>query len=461
MQRHQHGAGHPGQLSVELGRTKVPIKYILQLAQGSVVELDALAGEPMDVLVNGYLIAQGEVVVVNDKFGIRLTDVVTPSERCAGSAGAEFRMLSQTLLLVVLFVVLMAMLPLGIKWMQRRTGGIVPWRARIRGDLGRGRGAAAARGHGRSRARRCADLAGAGRHRAEHQLPVHPAGARHEAARCRSPRGCCLRNLPSMERRMSEPRSWSLRLAVLAGALLLLQGAAWWRRPVAQRARRARLPVLIGSAPAAPATRCRSRRCCSSPRCLPARCMLMMTGFTRIVIVLVAAAPGAGHAVGAAEPGGHRAVAVPHLLRDGADARQGLPGRLPALHHQRDQLRPGPQARGETPVRQFMLKQTRQSDFALFARLAKLDPSVTAETAPIKVLVPAFVTSELKSAFQIGFMIFIPFLVIDIVVASVLMSLGMMMLSPVLVALPFKLMLFVLADGWNLLIGSLAASFAT
>lgn len=71
----------PVQLSVELGRTKVPIKYILQLGQGSVVELDALAGEPMDVLVNGYLIAQGEVVVVNDKFGIRLTDIVTPSER--------------------------------------------------------------------------------------------------------------------------------------------------------------------------------------------------------------------------------------------------------------------------------------------------------------------------------------------------------------------------------------------
>ena len=115
--------------------------------------------------------------------------------------------------------------------------------------------------------------------------------------------------------------------------------------------------------------------------------------------------------------------------------------------------------KGETPVRQFMLKQTRQSDFALFAKLARLETSVTAETAPLRVLVPAFVTSELKSAFQIGFMIFIPFLVIDIVVASVLMSLGMMMLSPVLVALPFKLMLFVLADGWNLLIGSLAASF--
>ncbi len=117
--------------------------------------------------------------------------------------------------------------------------------------------------------------------------------------------------------------------------------------------------------------------------------------------------------------------------------------------------------RGEAPMRAFMLKQTRQSDFALFSRLAKLPADATAETAPLRVLVPAFVTSELKSAFQIGFMIFIPFLVIDMVVSSILMSLGMMMLSPVLVALPFKLMLFVLADGWNLLIGSLAASFAT
>ena len=115
--------------------------------------------------------------------------------------------------------------------------------------------------------------------------------------------------------------------------------------------------------------------------------------------------------------------------------------------------------KGEAPMREFMLKQTRQSDLALFAKLAKLDANTKGETAPMRVLVPAFVTSELKSAFQIGFMIFIPFLVIDIVVASVLMSLGMMMLSPVLVALPFKLMLFVLADGWNILIGSLAASF--
>ncbi len=117
--------------------------------------------------------------------------------------------------------------------------------------------------------------------------------------------------------------------------------------------------------------------------------------------------------------------------------------------------------KAEVPLREFMVKQTRQSDFALFAKLGKLDAAVTPQTAPMRVVIPAFVISELKSAFQIGFMIFIPFLVIDMVVASVLMSLGMMMLSPVLVALPFKLMLFVLADGWNLLIGSLAASFVT
>ena len=115
--------------------------------------------------------------------------------------------------------------------------------------------------------------------------------------------------------------------------------------------------------------------------------------------------------------------------------------------------------RGQGPMREFMGRQTRQSDRQLFAKLSKYEGEINPKAVPFRVLVPAFVTSELKSAFQIGFLIFIPFLVIDMVVASVLMSLGMMMLSPVMVALPFKLMLFVLADGWNLLLGSLAASF--
>ena len=115
--------------------------------------------------------------------------------------------------------------------------------------------------------------------------------------------------------------------------------------------------------------------------------------------------------------------------------------------------------RGSEPLRGFMLRQTRESDLGLFARIAKVDPATPAAQVPMRVLIPAFVTSELKTAFQIGFLVFVPFLIVDLIVASVLMSMGMMMLSPVLVALPFKLMLFVLADGWTLLVGSLVASF--
>jgi flagellar biosynthetic protein FliP len=115
--------------------------------------------------------------------------------------------------------------------------------------------------------------------------------------------------------------------------------------------------------------------------------------------------------------------------------------------------------RGAEPLREFMARQTRESDLALFSRIAGVEPTATPQRMPMRVLVPAFVTSELKTAFQIGFLVFVPFLIVDLIVASVLMSMGMMMLSPVLVALPFKLMLFVLADGWALLVGSLVASF--
>ena len=187
--------------------------------------------------------------------------------------------------------------------------------------------------------------------------------------------------------------------------------------------------------------------------------LLMMTGFTRIVIVLSLLRQALGTQ---SAPPNQVIVGLSLFLTffvmgptlDKVYNEAYLPYSKSAM--------PFEQAidKAEAPLRQFMSKQTRQSDLALFVRLAKLEPGANAQTVPMRVLVPAFVTSELKSAFQIGFMIFIPFLVIDIVVASVLMSLGMMMLSPVLVALPFKLMLFVLADGWNLLIGSLASSFA-
>lgn len=115
--------------------------------------------------------------------------------------------------------------------------------------------------------------------------------------------------------------------------------------------------------------------------------------------------------------------------------------------------------RGAVPLRSFMLKQTREADITLFTKVAKLPKPESAEKMPMRVLIPAFATSELKTAFQIGFIVFIPFLIIDMVVASVLMSMGMMMMSPVIVALPFKIMLFVLVDGWVLLIGSLVQSF--
>lgn len=115
----------------------------------------------------------------------------------------------------------------------------------------------------------------------------------------------------------------------------------------------------------------------------------------------------------------------------------------------------------EDPIRGFMLAQTRESDLELFIRLAKRTDIESAEETPLVILIPAFVTSELKTAFQIGFMIFIPFLIIDLVVASILMAMGMMMLSPLIISLPFKIMLFVLVDGWALIIGTLASSFGT
>ena len=116
---------------------------------------------------------------------------------------------------------------------------------------------------------------------------------------------------------------------------------------------------------------------------------------------------------------------------------------------------------GIVPLKTFMLRQTRETDLALFVKIANSPPLQSAEDVPLRILVPAYVISELKTAFQIGFVIFIPFLIIDMVVASVLMSMGMMMVSPAMISLPFKIMLFVLADGWNLLIGSLVQSFYT
>ena len=259
--------------------------------------------------------------------------------------------------------------------------------------------------------------------------------------------------IPSCPDRMSRLRKTMLQFAVGSLALAAHLGA------MAQGA--GQLPLLIGSGASGTSysVPIQTLLFFTALSFLPA-ILLMMTGFTRIVIVLSLLRQALGTQ---SAPPNQVIVGLslfltffvmgPTLDKVYNDAY--LPYTKNAM--------PFEQAleKAEAPLRDFMSKQTRQSDLALFVKLAKLEPGLTAQNAPIRVLVPAFVTSELKSAFQIGFMIFIPFLVIDIVISSVLMSLGMMMLSPVLVALPFKLMLFVLADGWNLLLGSLAASFVT
>ncbi len=190
---------------------------------------------------------------------------------------------------------------------------------------------------------------------------------------------------------------------------------------------------------------------------LPAA-LLMMTSFTRIVIVLslLRQALGTQHA-----PPNQVIVGLslflsffvmgPTLDKVYTDAWLPLQENRITMQAALDQ--------GAAPLKNFMLKQTRASDLALYVQLSGSPALEGPEQVPLRLLVPAFITSELKTAFQIGFAIFIPFLIIDMVVASVLMALGMMMVSPAIVSLPFKLILFVLVDGWALLVGSLAQSF--
>lgn len=190
---------------------------------------------------------------------------------------------------------------------------------------------------------------------------------------------------------------------------------------------------------------------------LPAA-LLMMTGFTRIIIVLSLLRQAIG--TQSAPPNQVMIglalfltmfVMSPVIDRIYIDAYQPLSEDKITMQEALD--------KGAAPLKEFMLKQTREGDLALFAKMAQIEKINTPEEVPLRVLVPAFMTSELKTAFQIGFAIFIPFLIIDMVVASVLMAMGMMMVSPAIVSLPFKLMLFVLVDGWQLIMGSLVQSF--
>jgi flagellar biosynthetic protein FliP len=187
--------------------------------------------------------------------------------------------------------------------------------------------------------------------------------------------------------------------------------------------------------------------------------LLMMTGFTRIIIVLGLLRQALGTT---ASPPNQVLVGLALFLtffvmapvfdKIYVDAYQPLSENKISFSEAVE--------KASAPMKSFMLKQTRESDLALFVRISHSPPLQGPEAVPMRLLIPAFVTSELKTAFQIGFVIFIPFMIIDIVVASVLMSMGMMMVSPAMISLPIKLMLFVLADGWSLIIGSLVRSFS-
>jgi flagellar biosynthetic protein FliP len=186
--------------------------------------------------------------------------------------------------------------------------------------------------------------------------------------------------------------------------------------------------------------------------------LLTMTSFTRIMIVLSLLR----QALGSGQTPSNQVllglslfltifIMMPVLQKVNTDAVQ------PYLEEKIDVS--SALTKASEPFRQFMLKQTRESDLELFIRISGETELQSAEDVPFWLLLPAYVTSELKTAFQIGFLIFLPFLIIDLVVASVLMSMGMMMLSPMIVSLPFKIMLFVLADGWSMIMEMLAASF--
>ncbi len=190
---------------------------------------------------------------------------------------------------------------------------------------------------------------------------------------------------------------------------------------------------------------------------LPAM-LLMMSGFTRIIIVLSLLR----HALGTQSSPPNQVliglalfltffVMSPVLDKIYTDAYQPFADNKISMAQALE--------KGSAPLRTFMLRQTREADLALFIKISNSGEIQSLDQVPMKILIPAYVTSELKTAFQIGFVVFIPFLIIDMVVASVLMSMGMMMLSPVIISLPFKIMLFVLVDGWHLLIGSLVQSF--
>jgi flagellar biosynthesis protein FliP len=186
--------------------------------------------------------------------------------------------------------------------------------------------------------------------------------------------------------------------------------------------------------------------------------LMMTTSFTRIIVVLAILRQALGTAQTPSNPilvG--LALFLTFFIMAPVIERANQDGLQPYLNNQIKAEEALPKA--AEPFRGFMLKQTREKDLGMFVKLSGREGLKEDEPVPFSLLVPAFVTSELNTAFQIGFLLFIPFLIIDLVVASILMAMGMMMLSPMIISFPFKIMLFVLVDGWALIMGTLASSF--
>lgn len=255
------------------------------------------------------------------------------------------------------------------------------------------------------------------------------------------------------------------RCAGLTGVILLAgQLAAWgyaWAQTAAPDATQQLLPKMnlsVGTGGGDGATLIQIMLLFTLLTLAPSL-VIMLTPFTRIVIVLGLLR----NALGTQQSPPNTVlvglalflslfIMMPVLNRINTDAVQ------PYLSDQIDYA--AALSKAQAPLRAFMLAQTRDKDLALFVSLAKLDTEkVTVDQVPLHVVIPAFMISELKSAFQIGFVIYLPFLVVDMVVSSILMSMGMLMLPPVLISLPFKLLMFILSDGWNLIFGSLVRSF--
>ncbi len=472
-------------VAIELGRTRMSVQEILGLGRGSVIQLERLAGEPVDVFVGDRRFAEGEVVVVGEQFGVRVTRIVHAAQagRRSGLTGPSFLATSAALAFVLGLLVLLGWL--ARRWTPRggARGGAGHVEVMSRVALAPRQGVATLRIEGRS----VLVSYGEGGVRLLTELEAAPEALEREAADEAPPRfGQALA-------RAAARRVPALKALTLGLALALLPLAASPATAGAQAVPSAvaqTRPAEGGPAGAARVAAERQRKGGDIAGALPdvrlsvgsgdgnrleldgpvgtvlfmgvltllPTLLLVMTSFTRILIVLHLLKQALGTQTA---PPAHLLAAMALILTGFVMAPTLEQANATALAPWMDgEIETGEMLhRAAVPFRAFMLHSTREQDLAQYVRMSDAPPPESADDIPLVTLTAAFVTSELTSAFQMGFAIFLPFLVIDIVVASVLMSMGMFMLPPVMVSLPFKLLLFVLVDGWSLVLGSLVQSF--